>query len=80
MSIWFQSPMPKKFQAFFFVWVLCIMVLFASVSLSIVKFNWGQAGILLVVALFFVGIGFMIRKRVLRSLGMLPDSTRQQEQ
>jgi hypothetical protein len=45
-----------------------------------VKFNWGLAGLLLLAALLFVGFGFMIRKRVLRSLGMIPTKTKQQEQ
>ncbi|MGZ4135449.1 MAG: hypothetical protein ACXVC1_08075 [Tumebacillaceae bacterium] len=78
MSLWFQSPMPKKFQVFFFLWVLCTMALFASVSVSIAFFHWGWAGTLLFIALLFVGFGFMIRKRVLRSLGMIPEREPQQ--
>ena len=71
MSLWFKSPMEKKFQAFFFGWTLCVMVLFAMVGISIAKFHWDWAGMFLLGALLMVGFGFMIRKRVLRSMGMV---------
>ncbi|MFD2169566.1 DUF5325 family protein [Tumebacillus lipolyticus] len=71
MSLWFQSPMPKKFQAFFLVYVIAIMTTFALVGISVSMFHYGLAFALLMAALLMVGVGFMIRKRVLRNLGLL---------
>ncbi len=69
MSLWFQSPMPKKFQAFFFVWVLGIMTLFALTGIFIMS-NMGLAALCFVGAILMIGFGFMIRKRVLKSIGI----------
>lgn len=69
MSLWFQSPMPKKAQVFFFIYVLLIMTTFALVGITFSMFHYALAGILLLVAVLMTGIGFMIRKRVLRSMG-----------
>jgi hypothetical protein len=69
MSLWFQSPMPKKFQAFFFVWVLAIMFLFALTGIFIMT-SLGAAIGTFIGAILMIGVGFMIRKRVLKSIGI----------
>lgn len=70
MSVWFQSPMPKKFQAFFFVWVLGIMTLFALTGIMISMTNPIAAVLCFIGAMLMTGFGFMIRKRVLKSMGI----------
>jgi len=70
MSVWFQSPMPKKFQAFFFVWVLGIMTLFALTGIMISMVKPVVAALCFVGAMLMIGFGFMIRKRVLKSMGI----------
>jgi hypothetical protein len=76
VSLWFQSPMSKKFQIFFFVWVLGIMTSFALTGIMISMMNMALAGTFFVLAILMVGIGFMIRKRVLRSMGEIPAKQR----
>ncbi|MCX7570554.1 hypothetical protein OS242_11325 [Tumebacillus sp. DT12] len=71
MSLWFQSPMPKKYQIFFFLWVLIVMGSFASVGIAFSYMEHGLALILFLAAILLTGIGFMIRKRVMRSLGWI---------
>lgn len=71
MSLWYQSPMAKKFQLFFFLWTLSVMALFASVGISIAQIQWGRAFWFLGGAILMVGAGFMIRKRVLRGMGLI---------
>lgn len=73
MSVWFNSPMPKKFQAFFFCWTLAVMGLFALTGIEVAMFNYGAATGCFFAALLVTGVGFMIRKRVLRSMGMLKE-------
>ncbi|ASS74410.1 hypothetical protein CIG75_05025 [Tumebacillus algifaecis] len=70
MSLWFKSPMPKKVQVFFFIYVLLIMATFALVGITFSQFHYGLAGLLLLAAVLMAGIGFMVRKRVLRSMGV----------
>lgn len=71
MSLWFKSPMSGKFQAFFFIWTLCAMFSFAMTGISISHLQWGVAGLFLLAGVLISGFGFMIRKRVLRSLGIV---------
>jgi hypothetical protein len=72
VSLLFQSPMAKKMQLFFFVWVLGIMTSFALTGIMISKHNMALAGTFFVLAILMTGIGFMIRKRVLRAMGEIP--------
>ena len=67
--------MPKKFRVFFFVWVLVVMGAFALVGITYAEMNAGMALFFFVLAILFTGVGFMIRKRVLRSMGMIKDQT-----
>lgn len=71
MALWFQSPMPKKLQIFFFLWVLLVMGAFASVGITFSYMKHGLALALFIVAILLTGIGFMIRKRVMRGLGWI---------
>lgn len=71
MSLWFQSPMPKKFQAFFFCWTLLVMGMFALAGIQVAMFHYGTATGCFLAAILIVGVGFMIRKRVLRSMGLI---------
>ena len=71
MSLWFQSPMPKKYQIFFFLWVLLVMGAFASVGITFSYMKHGLALVLFLAAILLTGIGFMIRKRVMRNLGWI---------
>jgi hypothetical protein len=65
--------MPKKFQIFFFIWVLIVMFSFAMVGIFYAMMRGGLALAMFVVAILLTGIGFMIRKRVLRRMGMIPE-------
>lgn len=69
MSLWYRSPMAVKFQVFFFVWTLTVMALFAMVGISIAQIHWDRAFWYLGGAVLMVGVGFMIRKRILRAMG-----------
>jgi hypothetical protein len=71
MSLWFKSPMAGKYQAFFLVYTLLIMGLFGLVGVLIGKFMYGTAVAVLLADVLLVGIGFMIRKRVLRGMGIV---------
>lgn len=73
MSVWFKSPMPKSAQVFFFLYTLTVMGLFGFVGVQVAKFNYGFASVMLGVTVLIVGLGFMIRKRVLRANGLLPE-------
>jgi hypothetical protein len=69
MSLVYKSPMAKKFQIFFFIWTLFVMASFAMVGISIAYIKWSQAFWFLGAAVLMAGVGFMIRKRVLRAMG-----------
>lgn len=73
MSLWFKSPMPAKSQLFFFCYTLTVMALFALVGILIGENLWGWAAGVLVLNILIVGMGFMIRKRVLRSMGIVKE-------
>ncbi|MGB8954268.1 MAG: hypothetical protein WCC10_02780 [Tumebacillaceae bacterium] len=47
------------------------MAMFALTGIEVAMFQYGAATGCFLAAILIVGIGFMIRKRVLRSMGMI---------
>ena len=72
MSLLYQSPMSKKIQAFFLIWTFGVMGLFALVGINISEIRYGRAALFAAISLLMAGCGFMIRKRILRQMGLVP--------
>lgn len=62
------SPMPVKYRVIFLLLSLIVMGCFAGAAISFSSLRYAMALFFLLLALLLIGLGFVVRKRILLRL------------